>query len=143
MEYCLNGSSSIATFDKRFWHNFKRVWHAGDYCLLSRDKHLYTELGNWRYLTRYKIDVPTSAADSTTGTARRVHSANQAKYFILKSSNETNIETSAAHGIWCCGETPNSRLSNAYNSTSGPVFLIFSVNKRSAITLFSIFSFMR
>ncbi|KAL9047360.1 MAG: hypothetical protein Q9214_000044 [Letrouitia sp. 1 TL-2023] len=40
-----------------------------------------------------------SLTSVTEGTIRRVHSANQARYFILKSINEINIETSAAHGI--------------------------------------------
>ena len=70
-------------------------------------------------------------ADTTTITVVAV----EPKYFIMKSDNKTDIETSATRGIWCCGQRTNKRLSKKYNNTRGPVFLIFSVNKRSNTVL--------
>ena len=67
----------------------------------------------------------------------RSHIGTQPLYYILKSDNERDIETSMAHGIWCCGMSTNKKLSNRFNSTDAPVFLIFSVNTRSAINCLS------
>jgi hypothetical protein len=57
----------------------------------------------------------------------------KARYFILKSSNTLDIETSIALGIWSCGDSRNTQLSKAYKASTGPIFLFFSVNARLVI----------
>ncbi|KAI6778104.1 uncharacterized protein J7T54_001524 [Emericellopsis cladophorae] len=51
------------------------------------------------------------------------------KYCILRSDNEFDIETSAAHGVWTSSQRVNKMLNKAYLKTGGKVVLFFSVIK--------------
>ncbi|KAH8693312.1 kinase-like domain-containing protein [Phaeosphaeriaceae sp. PMI808] len=63
-------------------------------------------------------------------TARDRRSPTQARFFILRSKSDTDIETSVAHQAWTAGRRTNSRLDKAYRSTNAPIYLIFLVVKR-------------
>lgn len=50
-----------------------------------------------------------------------------ARFFLLRSNCEVNIEVSAAHNVWTCNPATNTMLDRAYSTNSGPIMLIFSV----------------
>ncbi|KAI0202425.1 kinase-like protein [Astrocystis sublimbata] len=49
------------------------------------------------------------------------------KYFVLRSDNPTDIETSVAHGVWTSSPRVNKILDKGWNKTDGQVILFFSV----------------
>ncbi|KAK5637118.1 hypothetical protein RRF57_012830 [Xylaria bambusicola] len=51
------------------------------------------------------------------------------RYFILRSDNPIDIETSAAHNVWTSSQRVNKILDKAWNRTDGQVLLFFSVIK--------------
>lgn len=53
----------------------------------------------------------------------------QARYFILKSTHDVDIESSIAHGVWISSQKVNTILDKAFQ-TDGLVILFFSVIKR-------------
>jgi hypothetical protein len=54
----------------------------------------------------------------------------QTKYFIMRSNNETDVETSVAHDVWTSSQRVNSIVNRGYHRTGGQVILFFSVIKR-------------
>ncbi|KAK4235114.1 Serine/threonine-protein kinase 17B [Achaetomium macrosporum] len=51
----------------------------------------------------------------------------QTRYFVLRSDNATDIETSAANGVWTSSPRVNKILDKAYASSVGHVAMFFSV----------------
>ncbi|KAI1152794.1 kinase-like protein [Nemania diffusa] len=49
------------------------------------------------------------------------------KYFVLRSDNPTDIETSVAHSVWTSSSRVNKILDKAWKKTDGQVILFFSV----------------
>ncbi|KAI1126258.1 kinase-like protein [Nemania abortiva] len=49
------------------------------------------------------------------------------KYFVLRSDNPIDIETSVAHGVWTSSSRVNKILDKAWKKTGGQVILFFSV----------------
>ncbi|KAI0478342.1 kinase-like protein [Xylaria cf. heliscus] len=49
------------------------------------------------------------------------------KYFVLRSDNPIDIETSVAHNVWTSSPRVNKILDKAWNKTDGQVILLFSV----------------
>jgi hypothetical protein len=58
----------------------------------------------------------------------------QARYFVMRSDQARDIETSVALGTWTASERVNNILNKAYLQSSGPILLIFSVTKRYALS---------
>ncbi|KXX81529.1 Serine/threonine-protein kinase 17B [Madurella mycetomatis] len=52
---------------------------------------------------------------------------NQTRYFVLRSDNATDIETSAAHGVWTSSSRVNKILDKAFAQSGGHVVMFFSV----------------
>lgn len=54
----------------------------------------------------------------------------QARFFVIKSFTEDDVQRSLKHEIWASTEKGNQRLDRAYKESSndGPLFLLFSVN---------------
>ncbi|KAF3934307.1 hypothetical protein ABW19_dt0207196 [Dactylella cylindrospora] len=51
------------------------------------------------------------------------------RYFVMRSNDPIDIETSAALSIWVAAPNVNKILDNAYRSNGGKIVLIFSVTK--------------
>ncbi|PMD39503.1 Pkinase-domain-containing protein [Hyaloscypha variabilis F] len=51
------------------------------------------------------------------------------RYFVLRSNNELDVETSVAHGIWTSTKVVNTKLANGFSRANGRVVLFFSVVK--------------
>ncbi|PMD21221.1 hypothetical protein NA56DRAFT_572545, partial [Hyaloscypha hepaticicola] len=51
----------------------------------------------------------------------------QTKYFVLRSDNPLDIETSIAHGTWTSSARVNRILENGFTRANGHVVLFFSV----------------
>ncbi|KAI9860489.1 MAG: hypothetical protein M1813_006148 [Trichoglossum hirsutum] len=51
----------------------------------------------------------------------------QARYFILRSTQELDVETSVAHGIWASSKRVNTILDRAFLGAGGSIVLFFSV----------------
>ncbi|KAI0449502.1 kinase-like protein [Xylaria acuta] len=49
------------------------------------------------------------------------------KYFVLRSDNPVDIETSVAHNVWTSSPRVNTILNKGWNKTGGQVILFFSV----------------
>jgi len=56
----------------------------------------------------------------------------QTRYFVLRSDNQTDVETSAALGTWTSSERVNKILNKGYLESGGRVVLFFSVILRYA-----------
>ncbi|KAJ2998563.1 hypothetical protein NUW58_g282 [Xylaria curta] len=54
-------------------------------------------------------------------------SLENSKYFVLRSDNPIDIETSAAHNVWTSSQRVNKILDKGWNKTNGQVILFFSV----------------
>jgi hypothetical protein len=52
----------------------------------------------------------------------------QARYFVIKSFTEDDVQKSLKHEIWSSTNFGNQRLDKAFNEAKGPVYLFFSVN---------------
>jgi hypothetical protein len=52
----------------------------------------------------------------------------QARYFVIKSFTEDDVQKSLKHEIWSSTNFGNQRLDKAFNEARGPVYLFFSVN---------------
>ena len=59
----------------------------------------------------------------------RFHTANSSQncYFVLRSNNAIDIETSAAHDVWTSSSRVNKILDKAYARSMGHVVMFFSV----------------
>lgn len=57
------------------------------------------------------------------------------KYFVLRSDNAIDIESSAAHNVWTSSPRVNKILDKGYHKTDGQVLLFFSIIKRQATCL--------
>jgi hypothetical protein len=57
-------------------------------------------------------------------------SAPRARFFVIKSFTEDDVQRSLKHEIWASTEKGNQRLDRAFkeSSSSGPLYLLFSVN---------------
>lgn len=57
-------------------------------------------------------------------------SAEDARFFVIKSYSEDDIHRSIKYEIWCSTEHGNRRLNDAWKERDGkgPIFLFFSVN---------------
>ncbi|KAI1351473.1 kinase-like protein [Xylaria sp. FL0043] len=56
-------------------------------------------------------------------------SLENSKYFVMRSDNPIDIETSVAHGVWTSSSRVNKILEKAWRRTNGQVILFFSVIK--------------
>ncbi|KFY76901.1 hypothetical protein V499_03592 [Pseudogymnoascus sp. VKM F-103] len=54
-------------------------------------------------------------------------SFDKTKYFVLRSDNETDMETSFALGQWSAMKDANTRLDNGYRRSGGNVIIFFSI----------------
>ncbi|KAH0541626.1 hypothetical protein FGG08_003916 [Glutinoglossum americanum] len=72
-----------------------------------------------------RIEQVPSAKISTQSYCPNNHA--QAKYFILRSTSEMDIESSVAHGVWVSSRRVNVILDRALSEAGGSVILFFSV----------------
>lgn len=57
--------------------------------------------------------------------------APNSRFFVIKSFSAADVEASVRHGIWTSTVFGNKRLNDAYQETTGEIFLFFSVNGSS------------
>ncbi|KAG9239394.1 calcium/calmodulin-dependent protein kinase [Amylocarpus encephaloides] len=54
-------------------------------------------------------------------------------YFVMRSDNEFDIESSVAHGVWTSSQRVNKILDKGFSRANGRVILVFSVIKRQVL----------
>jgi hypothetical protein len=57
----------------------------------------------------------------------------QTRYFVLRSDNATDIETSAAHDVWTSSPRVNKILDKAFAQSMENVVMFFSVIQRYSL----------
>lgn len=67
--------------------------------------------------------------------------SSQARYFVIKSYTEDDVQKSLKYEIWSSTDPGNKRLDKAFkeNAGRGPIYLFFSVNARSRSFMLRVF----
>ena len=71
----------------------------------------------------YPLDYPVNQANFST-------SLQNARFFVIKSFSEDDIQKAIKHGVWCSTRLGNRKLNEAYLEADGqyPIYLFFSAN---------------